>query len=231
MKRLSLHEIDPEPWKNGAGTTRTIWSQDDGDGTSSTDGFRFRISVAEIAQRGPFSVFPGIDRIAIVLKNGPLRLIPLTAHESAFEGSPELVGLCYRPIAFPGEIAYLADIGGMTDRRDQPLLCLNTMTRRGKVHAEIRVVCSDTDIYFPVDSLLFAGGHGWLSDVGPIRKHHGLLVDADTSIFVRAPATIDGMLIAISIYSIAVPFKDNTNFTSHVEDGLAGKAHRSKEEA
>ena len=58
MQRFDLNQIPHSPWKNGGGSTREIacWPQGAG-----MDSFGWRVSVATIAQAGPFSAFPGID--------------------------------------------------------------------------------------------------------------------------------------------------------------------------
>ena len=48
------------PWKNGGGSTRQV-AIEPADG-SLADGFVWRISVAGVAEHGPFSQLPGIDR-------------------------------------------------------------------------------------------------------------------------------------------------------------------------
>ncbi|MFI5544371.1 HutD family protein [Streptomyces sp. NPDC051815] len=46
-------------WKNGGGVTREVAAGPEGAGM---DDFRWRVSLAEVAADGPFSVFPGVDR-------------------------------------------------------------------------------------------------------------------------------------------------------------------------
>jgi hypothetical protein len=48
------------PWRNGGGTTREVAIEPATPG--STAPFRWRISCANVASDGPFSLFPGIDR-------------------------------------------------------------------------------------------------------------------------------------------------------------------------
>jgi len=49
------------PWRNGGGVTRQYVSH------PADDRFDWRVSVAEVAQSGPFSAFPDIDRILVLL--------------------------------------------------------------------------------------------------------------------------------------------------------------------
>lgn len=57
-----LDDVAPQPWKNGGGVTRELftWPQ--------PDAWALRLSVADIACDGPFSAFPGIDRWIAVLE-------------------------------------------------------------------------------------------------------------------------------------------------------------------
>ncbi len=55
------------PWKNGGGRTAEILAMPEGAGL---DGFDWRISTAEVAQSGPFSLFAGLDRWLTVLEGG-----------------------------------------------------------------------------------------------------------------------------------------------------------------
>ncbi|MHC1550201.1 HutD/Ves family protein [Phyllobacterium sp. K27] len=55
-------------WKNGAGDTREIARKDD------CDGLLWRLSLATVAESGPFSVFPELDRIIVLLEGDPMTL-------------------------------------------------------------------------------------------------------------------------------------------------------------
>ncbi|MGE4481757.1 HutD/Ves family protein [Acidocella sp.] len=56
------------PWKNGGGITRPVASAPGG-----RREFGWRLSLADVEQAGPFSVFPGISRLMGILE-GRLRL-------------------------------------------------------------------------------------------------------------------------------------------------------------
>jgi uncharacterized protein len=108
------------PWKNGGGLTREVAVQPPGSDLTSFD---WRISIAEIAVPGPFSVFPHIDRCMMVL-SGRLRL--------AIGGAPALTLTASSPaVAFAGDVAaFAAPDGG-------PVVDLNIMTRRGRCTADL----------------------------------------------------------------------------------------------
>ena len=56
--------VTPEPWKNGGGVTRTLSVDTAGQPP------RWRVSVADIDRDGPYSRFPGYDRVSVVLTGG-----------------------------------------------------------------------------------------------------------------------------------------------------------------
>lgn len=77
------------PWKNGGGVTHEI-------ARDGCDPWAWRISLAEVAQDGPFSRFDGMARILTVIEGAGLDLV-----------TPEGV-LCARPfapLAFSGDLA------------------------------------------------------------------------------------------------------------------------------
>jgi environmental stress-induced protein Ves len=68
---IPANEYRRERWKNGAGWTREIHAHP---ATTSTQGWDWRLSIAEIEQDAPFSTFPGIDRELVLLSGNGLRL-------------------------------------------------------------------------------------------------------------------------------------------------------------
>jgi len=108
------------PWKNGGGVTREVAAWPPGAGFAD---FHWRISIASVAQGGPFSTFAGVDRELAVL-DGALRLsLEGQADVIVSPGSP--------PVHFPGDIPCSGDPGAasVTD--------LNVMTRRGKLSSRM----------------------------------------------------------------------------------------------
>jgi len=109
------------PWRNGGGTTQEIACHPPGAGF---DAFTWRVSMAQVDQAGPFSHFPGVDRVLTILA-GSMALeiagaapVTLTAHAP--------------PHAFPGDAPCTGTprAGTVTD--------LNVMTRRGHATAQVR---------------------------------------------------------------------------------------------
>lgn len=71
MRLIPFDSLTPAPWKNGGGVTRQIACVPTG---SNLDDFDWRLSTAEVAQDGPFSCFPGIDRRLYILEGAGLDL-------------------------------------------------------------------------------------------------------------------------------------------------------------
>ncbi|HVI33994.1 HutD family protein [Phenylobacterium sp.] len=121
MRLLRAADRVPVPWKNGGGVTREVAAFPEGAGF---DDFLWRVSMAEVRADGPFSVFPGVDRVLAVLE-GRLRL--------EVEGLPPVeLSPESPPAVFPGD----APTHGAV--LDGPVLDLNVMTRRGRAHADVR---------------------------------------------------------------------------------------------
>jgi environmental stress-induced protein Ves len=88
--------------------------------------FDWRVSMAEVAADGPFSLFPGVDRVLTVLQEELLL---------SFEGGAVVtLGAGALPYAFPGDAPCQGAVrGGMvTD--------LNVMVRRGRFRCAVRRV-------------------------------------------------------------------------------------------
>ncbi len=77
------------PWKNGGGITHEIAKAE------TAQGWRWRLSIAEVATDGPFSRYDGMSRILTVIEgNG----IDLHTPEGILQARP-----C-KPVAFSGEL-------------------------------------------------------------------------------------------------------------------------------
>jgi uncharacterized protein len=72
-------DLVASPWKNGGGLTREVAAFPAG---ASMDAFAWRVSIADVAQAGPFSRFPGVDR-TLVLLDGAGMILDETAHTHA----------------------------------------------------------------------------------------------------------------------------------------------------
>ncbi len=113
------------PWKNGKGETVEIAVSPPG---ATVDNFDWRISMATVAEDGPFSVFDGIDRTLSVLSGKGITL-------SVAGHAPTTLRRETPPYGFPADRETHATL--VSD----PITDLNVMTRRGAfTHAVERIV-------------------------------------------------------------------------------------------
>ncbi|MBY5333719.1 HutD family protein [Rhizobium leguminosarum] len=167
MRILRAGDHKRMPWKNGKGETVEIavFPPD-----ASINDFEWRISMATVAEDGPFSIFPGIDRTLAILDGNGMVLdvegrssVPLTTASD--------------PLAFPADIPVAARLedGTITD--------LNVMTRRGRLsHTLIRIdVDGSKTVPLPPSTCLLLCHRGALSfrrdgETGALAAGDALLV-------------------------------------------------------
>ncbi|MGX1480167.1 UNVERIFIED_CONTAM: environmental stress-induced protein Ves [Streptomyces canus] len=125
---LRWSEYRSVPWKNGGGTTRQVASgtlQAPLASAEITDGFDWRVSVADVDAEGPFSAFPGIDRLITLVEGEGMVL--------TVDGTPHAVGPL-SPFAFSGDAATDCRLEAGAVRN------VNVMTRRSRATATVRIV-------------------------------------------------------------------------------------------
>lgn len=112
------------PWKNGRGVTEELAIGPAG-ATFEAGDFAWRVSRAAIVEAGPFSAFPGIDRVLVVTEGAGLVLVhgrgPPTTLRSL---------VAHR---FRGDDATTATL------RAGPVRDFNVLTRRGACAADVEV--------------------------------------------------------------------------------------------
>lgn len=121
MTPTSYASLVAAPWKNGGGVTRELACFPAGAGF---DDFLWRVSIAEVNQSGPFSRFPGIDRVILLLDGGGMVL-------RSDQGEHALTS-ALEPHAFRGEAQVDAELLGTS--RD-----FNLMLRRGRAVGTVSV--------------------------------------------------------------------------------------------
>lgn len=120
IARFAYPALKVSRWRNGGGETREIVTFPPGE-----ERFGWRASIATLAQDGPFSAFPGIDRVITLLHGDP---VLLTAPDV------QQLLLPHQPWAFAGELALTAQLqGGVSED-------FNIMTRRDAWQASVDVV-------------------------------------------------------------------------------------------
>ncbi len=130
MRFLRAADRTAVPWKNGGGVTREIAAWPPG----ATGDFGWRVSLAEVAADGPFSAFPGVDRVLTMVEGEGMDL--------ALEGiGPRRVDARFAPVRFPGDVPTGCRLLG------GPVVNLNVMHRRGPAYgAEVEVVRGEVTI-------------------------------------------------------------------------------------
>lgn len=126
LLHLTAAHVRRVPWKNGRGVTDELLVRPTG-ATFEAGDFDVRISRATVAASGPFSSFPGFDRILVVTAGAGLLLSHEGASTKAHVGRLE-------PYAFSGDDSTAATLldGAVTD--------FNVITRRGGGPVEVRVI-------------------------------------------------------------------------------------------
>ncbi|USQ82035.1 HutD family protein [Ornithinimicrobium faecis] len=114
-------DLEPTPWKNGGGLTREIASSPEG---SNTSDFDWRVSIADVEAAGPFSSFPGVDRVITLLEGGSMILD---------SESGRTVLTVREPHSFPGEASVTCELPDGSTRD------LNLMTRRGQASGDVSI--------------------------------------------------------------------------------------------
>ncbi len=162
------------PWKNGGGRTAEILASPVGAGL---DDFAWRISTAEVAASGPFSLFSGAQRCLTVIEGGCLRLG--FADGTLLEVSPGSA-----PAYFPGDVPCSCELRGA------PVLDLNVMVRP-PWRATVRPLNGAGTGAAPVHKrFLFM-----LEDMPGLGLEHYDLLDISTQ-----PARLSGHALLIEIF-------------------------------
>lgn len=109
------------PWKNGLGaTTEIARAPQEGE-------LDWRVSIAQVVSDGPFSTFPGCDRVILILEGSGM---VLTHHEV----ETEVVVGPLEPWSFSGDWTTTCVL------REEPIRDFNVITRRGAFTAAVSVM-------------------------------------------------------------------------------------------
>lgn len=107
---IALSDCPPQAWRNGGGQTRELLAW------PARDAWQVRISVADVAQDGPFSHFVGVHRHLVVWQGAGLRL------SSAGAADPVHLTPASAPWSFSGELPVQASLME-GPARDLNLMC------------------------------------------------------------------------------------------------------------
>ena len=129
VRMLPAQDRQPTAWKNGGGITREVAAEPPGADLAEFD---WRVSFADVAAGGPFSVFAGVDRIITLVAGQGMELL--------VDGALPRVAEPYEPFAFPGDAS--------VDCRllSGPIVDFNVMSRRGKIGATVEIAVTPREL-------------------------------------------------------------------------------------
>lgn len=169
MRHLTRANYTEMPWANGRGTTIEILRFDD------SHGMIWRFSMATVAEDGPFSQFPGIERNLTVIDGPGFDLL----------GDMQLRADPFAPEAFPGDIPLAArNVTGVA-------VDFNVMTRRSLPRPHVEPVQSAPIQRAGATLCLFALEPAQYGNIA--LAHHDFIWNAP-------PATLTGRALAIHLY-------------------------------
>ena len=122
MRVLRSADYRRMPWKNGGGETQEILVAPAG---ATLDTLDWRVSLARVAQDGPFSVFNGVQRTLCVLRGNGIQL-------QTADQTPVDLYVASEPYTFDGAAATSSHL------LDGPIVDLNVMSRRGRFRHHVR---------------------------------------------------------------------------------------------
>ena len=182
LRVLHPREYRRTRWQNDGGWTTEIASEPMPD---PAQGFRWRVSIADIESDGPFSAFPGIERDLLLLAGTGIEL-------DINDAPPMRLDQRFQRVHFAGEDAVGCRLlAGPT--RD-----FNVMARRGVVSAEVHArPLNGTMLLFvePGDTWLihvFAGQAGIRSGVETVAAETGETLLVDSGMQGRERVVIEG---------------------------------------
>lgn len=164
---LTPRDYRVQPWANGRGTTTELARQD------GAAGLDWRLSMAQVTEAGPFSIFPGIDRSLTVI-DGPGFVL---------SGPQILQARPMQPVSFPGDVAIAAQVvtGPAVDfnvmwARDRYTACV-TATPQARLSGEVIAVLA-----VDAGTITLDGQPRTLGRHDLVLARAGLSVAADTAI-------------------------------------------------
>ncbi|MDR6978182.1 environmental stress-induced protein Ves [Streptomyces sp. 3330] len=165
-------------WRNGGGVTREIACSPAGAGMAA---FTWRVSLAEVAADGPFSVFPGVERTLTLVEGAGMDL--------TVGGRRRLVDARHVPQDLPGDEP--------TDCRllDGPVVNLNVMWRRGAAAPVVAVVRGRLGLR-SAHALVVALDDGGCTGADGVRlaRHDALLLTGeDALLHAHGPTAVVGL--------------------------------------
>jgi hypothetical protein len=190
--RFDLQDLPATPWKNGGGLTREVLWQPAG---ASLDDFDWRVSVAQIDSDGPFSAFPGIDRVITLIDGVGVQLRSEGGQVQHRLSTP------LSPFAFSGDLAIQ---GHLLDGACQ---VFNVLTRRSVCRAQVQVVRSACDWPAHSQGLFMALQGQWQiggDEAQPLMPQQGLWWQGVALSWQLRPQGADPVLLGLNLTHLAI---------------------------
>lgn len=184
VHRFRRADLVAQLWKNGGGLTREIVSWPPGSGVTDFD---WRVSIAHIASSGPFSAFPGVDRVITLLEGAGVTLQSVDGTVSHRLDQP------LQPFGFAGELATQADLLG-PDCHD-----FNVMARRSACSASVQVLSSAAHLTQQSHGLLLACRGQWHANGHSLSADEGLWWHDEPCAWALTAQDEDAAMIAVLI--------------------------------
>lgn len=193
-RKLGPGDYREMPWKNGGGSTTELLIEPPG--ATLAGGFLWRLSMAAVADSGPFSCFPGLDRTLLLLEGQGLELDHGPHGRASLPGPLE-------PVSFAGDwTTWGRLLAG-------PCRDFNVMTQRARVRHQVHILRPDPSTPLPAAPtlLLFcargaarvAGDRDWPGerlDAGELLR-----IDEPGSTALTVAAEAEGTaLVAVSLH-------------------------------
>ena len=164
------------PWKNGGGTTAEVAAFPEGSGFET---FGWRISMADVASDGPFSLFPGIDRTLIVVEGDGIEL--------------DVEGIAYPLDRASPKLSFSGDDITTGRLLAGPIRDLNLMVRRGAWRGSVRRIDGAETITATARIIVLVALAPARAGDQALAAEDALIVDPDATL------TLDGRLLLIGI--------------------------------
>ena len=174
--RFDVGEIASVPWKNGGGVTRLLAAS--GDQTQT----HWRLSLAEIQKDGPFSTFPGWERILTIVDGDG---IDLTGDGNTLRARP------WVPLEFSGDIALHGTLPGRASQ------AFNLMYDGTSFSASVTAL-SPGEISCPDGTNILYCHHGSVSLAGEAELSDGQGQVFDTALSAAVRPGTGGLLVSLT---------------------------------
>jgi len=191
LHRFDIASLSAAPWKNGGGVTREIVCSPPG---ADMEGFDWRVSIATIDKAGPFSAFADVDRVIMLLEGAGVRL------RSRDGRIDHLLDIPHAPFAFGGDVALDCELLGGTSTD------FNVMTRRGRLRADVRLLCEAGDIAPAGRGLLLALRGRWRLNDADCAAGTGFWWDGEVHGWQAASRDTGAALVAVRLESTTTGF-------------------------